>query len=198
MGQFSSFCYNPAMTTIYFLRHGKTKVDGDVPVSQWLLSDTGHEEALGIAEKPEFSRFDVIIASGEEKARQTAEPIAKKLGLDILREPELSELGRDKGGFMNHDEYEKAVHATLTERDASVANWETASHALGRFSKRVSELENIHAGKRVLIVGHGMTMNLYFAQLLGQLDRIYERFNSNTFCDWGVVEDGKVVKDLGN
>ena len=184
-------------TTIYFLRHGKTKVDKDIPVSKWVLSDYGHKQAKAISEKPEFQEFDVIIASGEEKARQTAQPIADKLGKEVLREPELSELDRDAGGFMSHDEYEHAVHETLVHRDVSVSNWETASHALERFSKKVEELTETYKGKKILVVGHGMTMNLYFAKLLNKLDEVHERLGQNDFCDWGVVEDGKVVKNLG-
>jgi len=34
-------------------------------------------------------------------------------------------------------------------------------------------------------LGHGITINLYFAKLLGKLDTMMERMERNGFCDWG-------------
>jgi broad specificity phosphatase PhoE len=186
--------------TLIFLRHGKTKVTGDKPVSQWDLSGAGFAQSETLASEPEFQAVDIIIVSGEEKAYQTALPIAKAIGREgeIIREPQISELDRDKGGFLDHETYEKASRDTLMARDVSVHDWETANHALERFSKAIEEIERRYEGKKILIVGHGMTMNLYFAKVLGELDKITERFAGNTFCDWGVIKDGKVIRDLAS
>lgn len=185
--------------TLIFLRHGKPKVDSETPVSKWSLSDAGAQQAEETANGPEFQDVDVVIVSGEEKALQTVLPLAKKFGKEseIIRESQISELDRDKGGFLDPLTYEGAVHKTLTVRDVSVHDWETGSHALNRFSKAIEEIDQRFEGKKILIVGHGMTMNLYFAKVLGELDKIAERFAQNTFCDWGVIKEGKVVKDLG-
>ena len=94
---------------ITFLRHGKTKIDTNIPISKWVLSEEGEQQAKHISELPDFSEFDVIIASGEEKAYLTAFPIAQRLGKEILRVPELSELNRDAKGHLTPDEYKKAV-----------------------------------------------------------------------------------------
>jgi broad specificity phosphatase PhoE len=184
--------------TLIFLRHGKTKVTGEKPVSQWDLSETGYTQAEEVAKNPEFLDVDVIIVSGEEKAYQTVLPLAKAIGKEseIIREPQISELDRDKGGHLDHHTYEKYVHETFMNRDMPAPNWETANHALERFSKAIKEIDHRYEGKKILIVGHGMTFNLYFAKVLGELDKIAERFARNTFCDWGVIKDGNVVRDL--
>lgn len=186
--------------TLIFLRHGKPRVTGDKPISLWGLSDTGLAQAQEAVNNPEFQDVDAIVVSGEDKALQTALPLAKKLGkeADIIREPQISELNRDKGGFLAQAIYEEAVHKTLTERDVSVYHWETGAHALERFSRAIKEIDQKYEGKKILIVGHGMTFNLYFAKVLGELDKIAERFARNTFCDWGVIKDGKVTRDLGS
>ena len=181
---------------ITFLRHGKTKVDANVPISKWVLSEEGEQQAKHISELPDFQQFDVIIVSGEEKAFQTAAPLAKKLGKEIVRIPELSELDRDKKGHLSKDAYEEAAKEALAHPEKAVPGWEPAAEALARFRTKVFEIDERYEGKRILIVGHGYTMNLYFAELMGQMDKVYERLHQNSFASWGIVENGKVVRDL--
>ena len=181
--------------TFYFLRHGKTKVDSRTPVSKWVLSEVGEEQAQRLADEDTFKDIDIIISSTETKAFQTAKPTADKLGKEILRIEELSELDRDKGQFMDPEKYEEAVKECLSNPDQSVNNWESASHALERFTKKVEEIDSQYEDKKILIVGHGFTINAYFAKLLGIPD-VYGRLSTNDFADWGVVENGKVTKDI--
>ncbi len=182
--------------TFYFLRHGKTKVDKELPISQWVLSDVGEEQAKQLVQEGVFDEVDVIFSSTEEKAYQTAKPIADKFEKEIIQLEEISELNRDKGGFMKAEEYEKAVKRCLLDPKESVNNWETAESALRRFSQKVEELDSKYENKKILMVGHGYTINMYFAKLLGKLDSIYERLNTNGFADWGIVKNQAVVKDI--
>jgi len=182
--------------TFYLLRHGKTRVDSSVPISQWSLSDVGENQAQKLADSGVFSSIDIIICSGEEKSYQTAKPIAKNLGKEIIHYDDLSELNRDKGGFMSPEEYERTIEQCLSDRDNSIHNWETANSALNRFSQRIDSLKREYSGKKILIVGHGFTMNLYFASLLGQLDETYKRLQTNSFGDWGIIKGNSVEKDI--
>lgn len=182
--------------TFYFLRHGQTKRDGSVPISKWVLSYEGEKQVKRLAQVGVFNDVEVIISSTEEKAYRTAKPIADKLGLDIIQVEEIAELNRDKGGFMEPEEYEEAVKECLENLDNSVNNWETAAHALKRFSAKIDGLDRNYHEKKILVVGHGFTINLYFAKLLRVLDEVYKRFSSNSYADWGVVESQKVIKDI--
>ncbi|OGD78435.1 hypothetical protein A2615_03120 [Candidatus Curtissbacteria bacterium RIFOXYD1_FULL_41_36] len=182
--------------TFYFLRHGQTKRDSGVPISKWTLSDKGEEQAKKLAQEGVFDDVDIIVSSTEEKAYRTAQPIADKLGLDIVQAEEISELNRDKGGFMEPYKYEESVKACLENLDNSVDSWETAAHALNRFSAKIDELDRNYEAKKILVVGHGFTINLYFAKLLGVLDEVYKRFSTNSYADWGVVKNDAVLKDI--
>ncbi len=182
--------------TFYFLRHGKTKVDKELPISQWVLSDVGEEQARQRAQEGTFDEIDVIFSSTEEKAYQTAKPIADKLQKEIIQLEEISELNRNRGGFMEAEEYEKAVEYCLLNPEKSVNSWETAESALRRFSQKIEELDSMYENKKILVVGHGYTINMYFAKLLGKLGTVYERLNTNGFADWGVVKAGTVVRDI--
>lgn len=122
--------------TFYFLRHGETKKDKNIPISQWTLSEKGDEQAERLAQEGVFKDVDIIISSTEQKAYQTAKPTADALGKEIRQIEEISELDRDKGGFMESEEYEKAVKYCLEHLDKSIHNWETANNALERFAKK--------------------------------------------------------------
>jgi len=78
--------------TLYFLRYAATQLVQFKPRSKWTLSEEGVYAAEGLAGSPVFDNVDIIISSDEEKAYQTAKPLADKLGKDIMRMPELNEL----------------------------------------------------------------------------------------------------------
>jgi broad specificity phosphatase PhoE len=182
--------------TFYFLRHGKTKVDKGLPVSKWVLSDVGEGQARQRAQDGIFDEVNVIYSSSEEKAYQTAKPIADRLEKEVIQLEELCELNRDEGGFMEAEEYEKVVEYSLLNRKESVNSWETAESALQRFSQKVETLDKEYENKKILIVGHGYTINLYFAKTMGLLDKVYERLGTNSFADWGVIRDREVIQDI--
>ncbi len=182
--------------TFYFLCHGQTKKDHDMPISKWVLSGNGVEQAKKLTQEGIFNNIDIIFSSTEEKANQTAKPIAVALGKEIRQINEIRELNRDKGGFMDADEYKYAVKHCLENQDESLHNWETATHALDRFSRKIKDLDQEYENKKILIVGHSFTINLYFAKLLGVLNKVYERFNTNEYADWGIVKNEEVVKDI--
>lgn len=184
--------------TFYLLRHGATKKDSAVPISKWSLSEKGEEQARKLAEEDVFDEVDIIISSTEEKAYQTAKPIADKLRKEIIQYKEISELNRDMGGFMGPEDYEEAVKYALENLDKSLHNWETAESALERFSKKIEEIDNDYEDKKILVVGHGFTINLYFAKLLNKLNEVYERFNTNDYADWGIIKNNQVIKDISS
>lgn len=182
--------------TFYFLRHAEAKIDSNITISNWSLSDKGEKQAQQRTEEGIFDEVEIIFSSNEKKAYQTAQPIAKKLGISITQVSELDELNRDKGNFLSSSDYEKSIEYCLKHKTESVNNWETSQHALGRFEKKINEINRQYKNKKILIVGHGFTINMYFAKLLGNLDKTYERLQKNNFADWGVIKNKMVIKDI--
>lgn len=188
--------------TLVFLRHGKTKVDKDTPISQWVLSAEGEDQAFDIARHPEFQDVDVIVTSSEEKSYLTVRHLVRKLEnegrpIETIRTTDISELNRDRGGHMDSAQYKEAVREALIHPEETVHKWERAAHGLKRFKDEVQRINDKYRDCKILFVGHGYTMNMYFADLQGQLDSVYERVEQSDFCDWGIVKDGKVLRDLG-
>jgi broad specificity phosphatase PhoE len=192
--------------TLIFLRHGKTQLTRDpsdsekvLPIAEWGLAPEGEAQAIHFANEAEFQDVDVIIASTETKAFQTVKHLADKLGKEVVREHEIRELQRGEG-FMGKEAYDRAAKECLEHPDVAAADgkWEKALDALNRFEKAIEKIKMNPAydGKKILIVGHAYTMNLYFAKLRGELDKVYERYERNDFGDWGKIVDGEITKDL--
>lgn len=182
--------------TLYILRHGTTKVDRNTPVSEWVLSEQGESQANKVANEKIFADIDLLLSSTEEKAYKTILPLAQKLGKKVTKLKDLCELDRDTGDFLEPDVYEKTIQLCLENPDESFNNWETANHALERFAKQISKLNSNYVDKKIMIAGHGFTINMYFAKLLNSLDEVYERMNRNDFADWGIVRNQAVIQDI--
>ena len=182
--------------TFYFLCHAETKMDKSVPVSYWKLSKGGKKEAYELADVGMFDDIDAIVTSEEEKAVQTAAPIAKRLGVEPMCIAELGEINRDGGGFLEKDEFDKAIQVSLTNLDESHYEWEKGRDALERFQGAIDKIDSECDHKNILIVAHGCVVNLYFAHLLDKLDKAHARMVKTRFCDWGMVQDGEVVEDI--
>ena len=60
--------------------------------------------------------------------------------------------------------------------------------------EKISKIKTYN--KKILIVAHGGVINLYFAKIIGQLDKVFERISTNTFCDYGIIKNSKVIKDI--
>ncbi len=182
--------------TFYFLRHAETEVDKNLPVSEWTLSENGIKQAEELANTDIFADINIVISSDEGKAHQTAKPIAEKLEKEIIRIPELNEIDRDKGAFLEKEKFDETIKSCLTNLNKSINNWETASHALERFSRQIEKLDSKHENVKMLIVSHGCVINLYFAKILDKLDEAFERWLRNTLCDWGIIKNSEVIKDI--
>ncbi len=143
-----------------------------------------------------FGDVDVIIASDERKALQSIEPLCKTLQLQPIEEPLFRELDRGTSNFSNSSEYSAVVKQALTNTADSFHGWETARSALDRFRLGVQRIETDFAENTVLVASHGIVLSLYFADKLGMMDRVYDRWSELDFLDYGVVTDGVVTRDL--
>jgi len=64
--------------TLIFIRHAKTKIDKEVPIADWDLTEEGYAQAEEIKDIKEFQDVEVIISSTEQKASLTVKSLADK------------------------------------------------------------------------------------------------------------------------
>ncbi len=187
---------------IIFLRHTKTKVDQEIPVSQWDLAEDGINQIQSLMNDENLINLDIIYSSKERKAILTASYFAKRDNIKILQCKEFNELDRDKGKFTTNEGYKEFVKKSIGNFNQSFNNWEKAGDALTRFDKKVREIDSKFTNKKILIVSHGIVLNLFFAKVLTQTSKTFDRWLANSFNNkesfsyYGIIKNGKIVKDI--
>ena len=166
-----------------FLRHAETIKDPDVHPKDWLLTSDALEYLNTYISNGDFSAVTRIYSSTEPKAIATGKPISEYLNLKINEMEEFVEVKREKK-FLTDEEF-------LLQKKREVENLESVENG-------ISILEKIHEGETVLIISHGTVMTIYFAKLLGQLNKTFERWQKIKFCALGSVHNYKVMKDIIN
>ncbi|OGL68806.1 hypothetical protein A3D60_00215 [Candidatus Uhrbacteria bacterium RIFCSPHIGHO2_02_FULL_47_29] len=162
---------------VYFVRHGQS-ADNVAPVFQSPdspLNEKGQQQAESIAQRVSKLSFDALIASPFERAKQTAEAIAKATG----KKEECSELfvERIKPSYINGKpytdekanglwrEWEKSLHTPgLRAEDG-----ENFDDLVARADKALAFLQN-RTEKSLVVVTHGYFLRTIVARvLLGDL-----------------------------
>ena len=184
--------------TLILLRHAETAINKKIPSSEWKLSLKGNEQALSLLTDSYLSDVQIIVTSSEKKALRTIEPLAEQLSISIQEFDEFNELCRDRGQFGTKEEYNENVKYCFGEPNIAINNWETANEALERFSRKIAEIDNKYRNKKIIIVSHGLILNLYFAQTLGEQKHLYKRWLQTEFCQYGIIEKSAVVKDIAS
>lgn len=167
---------------IVLVRHGiPIRVENADGPADPPLADLGHRQAEATADYLGPERFDRVIASPLRRARETAEPIAKLLGMEIETDERFAEYDRDSNSYIHYEE----AKATRDERFEALISgrWDEITSEGGAFLARVQDgvdrtIEE-NAGKRILVVCHGGVINVALAYVLG-LNR--ELFFEPVYC----------------
>ena len=187
------------MTRLCIVRHGETawnaehRVQGQLDVP---LNAAGLAQAEAVARALAHERFDAIYSSDLQRARRTAEPLARLSGLTIELEPGLRE--RHYGIFQTHTYAEvKARHAEdyarFLKRDPDFSF--RTGESLRAFSQRsldvMSRIASENEGRNILVVTHG--------GVLDELYRFIHRIPVQAPRDFGIPNCGinRLVHDSG-
>ena len=139
------------MTTLLLVRHGETNWNAerrwqghaDVP-----LNDRGRKQARTLAEQLAGERIDVIYTSDLSRARDTADAVGARLGVEVVVDPDLREI--DVG----------AIEGLTGEEAKAFEGWQgepVEAHA-DRVLRAVNRIAERHPDGRVLVVTHGGSM----------------------------------------
>lgn len=159
------------MRRLCLIRHAAPAKDHAVPAREWALSPAGRADAERLAEMltpfaPAIIILGVpaaIIASDELKARQTAQPLADRLGMPVEVMAGLHEHERRTVGYLDDVTFQTTMARFFAEPDTLVFGEETANQALARFSRAVEATLAHHPEGDIAIVTHGTVMSLFVA-----------------------------------
>lgn len=179
-------------TIVTLVRHGETSANvegvwhGSIDTA---LTARGRSQALRVAEHLARTRADAtaLYASPLTRARDTAAPIALRLGLTPRYEADLREY--HLGAWEGIPYADLAREHRLFERMQADPDWqpgggESARQVAERLAGRLGAISAAHAGERVIVVTHGGALTLGLGWLLDRDVSTWRRVMHN-----GAVSD---------
>ncbi|WP_118132949.1 histidine phosphatase family protein [Oceanicella sp. SM1341] len=153
---------------VRYLSHPQVRLDPEIPVPDWGLSDIGRARAEAAAHAPWFAGARSIFSSAERKAVETAQCIGAPRGLAPRIRPAMHENDRSATGFLPPPEFERMADAFFARPDEAVRGWEPAARAQARILRETAAALAEAPEGDVLLVGHGAVGTLLACALSGQ------------------------------
>ncbi|GAA2863408.1 histidine phosphatase family protein [Nonomuraea rubra] len=156
----------PGATEILLVRHGESepaRADRPFPLVDGQgdpgLAPEGHEQAERVGLRLAAERVDAIYVSSLRRTSQTAAPLAARLGLTPVTDPELREvhLGEWEGGLFRRmvaEGHPVAKRMAAEERWDVIPGAEPAEAFAERVRKVLGRLAAAHPDQRVVVVTH--------------------------------------------
>ncbi len=177
-------------TRLIVVRHGQTEwnaVDRFQGYVDTNLSNLGHKQASALADRLQGYSISTIYSSDLQRALQTAQPIAKRLGLPIISDARLRE--RNMGIFqgLTFAEIKKKFpteHKKFMtwDPDYVIPDGESSRQKFERTIACFDEIAEYESGNEILVVSHGGTIDALFRYALGlslSQPRKYKNFNAS-------------------
>lgn len=164
----------PPPTLVLFVRHGRTPttdhvVPGRAPGLR--LSDDGRKQALAVAEHiAVLPNVEAVYASPLERAKETAAPIAKALGLRVRVDRGLLECDCGDWTGVSLKELRKRPEWRTVQRYPSgfrFPNGESFAEMQARMASAVTRLHERHPGRTIVLVSHADPIKAAVADALG-------------------------------
>jgi len=138
------------------------------------LSATGLVQAQRVARWLVHERIDHIVSSPLQRARETALPLCRALGLESSIEPRVAEFDRDSELYVPLEELKRTDYPAWK---AFMTNGYGGGVSIEDFFDEVEagleELIRRHPGERVAVFCHGGVINAWAACVLGAPRRLF-------------------------
>ncbi len=146
--------------SFYIMRHGEaesnlkktlfTKVDQEIH-----LTGKGRKDVAKAARELKGKDIDLIISSDFLRTKETAQIVAKELGVEISYDEDIREV--DVGDYDGHtyDEARDVIEPHRQGEDVQYPNGECWSDVRDRMSRFYNRLRLDYSGKNVLVISHG-------------------------------------------
>jgi len=195
------------LTKIFLIRHGETewnavgKLQGSSDIK---LLPEGIEQAHLLAEHAPFSMVDAIYSSDLSRAMMTAEILAEKFGLPVIKERGLREtsFGDWEGRFLSDlaKENPNGFEKFFTKPDkVQLPNGETFLQSQARIMNAFDEIIADNEDKNIIVVSHGAAIRLILcAALYIPIRKMWSIGQYNMALNILVFEEGNFSIELLN
>lgn len=159
---------------LLLIRHGESefnaqgRVQGQLDVA---LTETGRQQAAALAERLAGEQLDAIFASPLERAYQTAQAVAARVGHEIRTDERLKEINAGVFQGLTREEMiarypDQELRWTAREPDFRVTGGETRRELMERGRAALEAIRETGL-QRVAVVSHGAILAAALKGLLG-------------------------------
>jgi broad specificity phosphatase PhoE len=190
-------------TTILLARHGESDWNRS---KRWQgfadrpLTDLGRQQAAELARRLEDTELDAVYSSDLQRARETAEIVARSKGLTVETTPDLREVDVGSWSGLTRAEAEvryPELYARWLQGGEGWEDGETYEELGERVIPAIQRIAKGHEGERVLVVAHGGTIRAIHAAALG-LDihsyRRIQRVEPNATLSAVCIDEGRLTE----
>ncbi len=165
-------------TTLFLIRHGQSAGNAEGRFGGHTatpLSPLGLRQAEITAQTLAKERITTIYSSDLRRAVQTAEPLAKILGIEIKKTQEFRErcVGVLEGLTFDEaeEEFPSDYDALITRNlDHSITDGESYRQLIERTSTKLHEILHYHQGERIAVFAHTGTICFMTLYILGAIN----------------------------
>lgn len=152
-----------------YLTHPQVRMDPEVPVPLWGLSEEGRQRAEVFVARRIVPTGTFVFSSRETKALELAEIVAAQAGTPVLADHLMGENDRSATGFLPPALFEETADRFFAEPEVSVDGWERAGDAQRRIVETVlAALKSVPPDTAVIFCGHGAVGTLLKCHLGGR------------------------------
>jgi len=136
------------------------------------LSERGRQQAQSMADWLGGEPIDRLYSSPMTRASETAQPLARRLGLEIELHPGVAEYDRDASTYvpverLKEVDYERWLRLMQGETDT---DFEAFS---GQVIAALEDIVEQNRGKKVAVTCHGGVINVWTAHVIGFRPRLF-------------------------
>jgi probable phosphoglycerate mutase len=168
---------------LLFVRHGETDWNAEGRLQGHTdrpLNEYGRRQARELAERLAGDGISAVYASDLIRARETAEIVAARLGLEVVLDPDLRE--KNWGNWEG---------LTADERAHVEFEGESTEEHRARILRAVQRIVDAHPGERVAVVTHGGSLRRIQAAVSGVALPVIENCSV-----WGLAHEGGTFRPI--
>jgi broad specificity phosphatase PhoE len=191
------------VTTIFLARHGESDWNVEKRFqghSDRPLTERGREQAHALANLVGSEKIDAVYTSPLSRARETAEIVAARAGLEAVALPELREVDTGSWSGLSRADVEARFPEGFTRWRSGGSGWEDGESYEEMAERVIGALRKIaedHPNGRVLVISHGGPIRAIHAAAEGLAIKDYRRLKPvepNARLSAVAVENGRLTR----
>ena len=164
---------------LFLVRHGEAEnnvkniLNSDLSKNHYHLTNTGKEQIKNLAKILKKEKIDVIFSSPFLRTMETAEIIAKEIGIEVIFDERIRELEIGKFNGKTIEEFDAVFQnwpekSEVKREDFGIESEDIVKNRLNNFLKEINEK---YSNKNIVIVSHGDPIQFFYNLIQGE-DRV--------------------------